>query len=260
MAKVASGETMRSAARLLQVLKCFGAGPAGLSIAEISRELDLASSTVRRLLITLEAEGFVRQDAESGRYRLHYELIRLAAAALAGSSLVKVAGPILDGLCAQLGEAVQIAVRDGADIILLDNRQSAHLVKTFHSIGHRYPGYRGSAGGKALLAWLSDETLRALLPASGRWSAATERAPRDRAGLRAALAKTRERGYALNEEETEAGVWSVAVPVRDHHGAVVAALIVPCPTSRLSEDRRAMIIAAALEAAATLSDAVPFAA
>lgn len=260
MAKVASGETMRSAARLLQVLKCFGAGPAGLSIAEISRALDLAPSTVRRLLMTLEADGFVRQDAESGHYRLHYELIRLAAAALSGSSLVKAAGPILDGLCAQLDEAVHLAVRDGADVILVDKRQSLHLVKTFHSIGHRYAGYRGSAAGKALLAWFPDDVLCGLLPPSGRWTAPTDRAPRDHAGLRAALTKTRERGYALNDEETEAGVWAVAVPVRDHHGAVVAALTVPCPTSRLSEDRRALIIAAALEAAATLSDAVPFAA
>ncbi|MDJ0896307.1 MAG: helix-turn-helix domain-containing protein, partial [Alphaproteobacteria bacterium] len=74
MAKVASGQPTRSAQRMLHVLKCFGEDTPELSIAQISRALDLAPSTVRRLLVTLEQEGFVRQDAASGHYRLHTEV------------------------------------------------------------------------------------------------------------------------------------------------------------------------------------------
>jgi len=258
MAKAASGQPMRSAERLLHVLKCFGTEAASLTIAEISRDLDLAPSTVRRLLLLLEREGFVRQEA--GGYRLHHAIIRLAAAALTGSSLVKAAGPVLDGLRERLGEAVQLTVREGAELIILDNRQSEHLIKTFHKIGHRYPPHRGSAAGKALLAWLPEAELLPLLPASGRWEPYTERGIASVEALRVALAQTRERGYAINDGETESDVWSVAAPVRDHHGAVVAALNVPCPASRLSDDRRALITAALLEAAESLSAAVPFAA
>ena len=260
MAKVASGRPMRSAERLLRVLKCFGAERATLSIAEIARELDLAASTVRRLLQTLEQEGFVRQEAASGRYKLGTAVIRLAAAALAGSSLVKAASPILDALNQQLDEAVQLTVRDGNVLIIIDHRQSRHLVKVFHKIGHRYAPYRGSAAGKALLAWLPDPELAALLPPEGRWQAHSPRGITDLEGLRAALAQTRERGYAINDGETEADVWSVAAPVRDQRGAVVAAINLPCPKNRLSEDRRAAIAAAVVAAAKELSDAVPFAA
>ena len=257
MAKAASGQPMRSAERLLHVLKRFESGAASLTIAEIARDLELAPSTVRRLLLLLEREGFVRQ--EGGGYCLHHAVIRLAAAALAGSSLVKAAGPILDDLRQRLGEAVQLTVRDGTELILLDNRPSKHLIKTFHQIGHRYPPYRGSSAGKALLAWLPQDELLALLPASGRWERYTERGIGDIAALQIALAQTRERGYAINDGETESDVWSASAPVRDHHGRALAALSVPCPASRLSEDRRTLIVAAVVEAAEGLSAAVPFA-
>ena len=260
MAKVASGQTMRSAARLLQVLKCFGGQTSRLSITDISQTLNLAPATVRRLLGTLEEEGFLRQSEAGGRYELHYEVIRLAAAALAGSSLVKIASPILDDLRDRLGEASTLLVRDGPDLIVIDHRQSSHLVKMFHSIGYRYPAYRGSAAGKAMLAWLPEAELRVLLPASGRWEPPTERGIADFEALRVALEQTRVRGYGLNEGETEAEVWSVAFPVRDHHDRPVAAINMPCPTRRLSDDRRSMIIAALRKAAHRLSAAAPFAA
>ncbi len=258
MAKVASGQVMRSAERMLRVLKCFGGESPRLGIGDISQRLDLASSTVRRLLLTLEAEGFVRQDEPGGRYGLSGAVIQLAAAALAGSSLVRAAAPILDRLNQDLDETVQLTLRDREALLIVDHRQSRHMVKTFHRIGHRYLPYRGSAAGKAVLAWLPEETLRALLPAAGRWDALTDRGIGDLAALRAALAQTRARGYGLNEGETEADVWSVAAPVRDHHGGVVAAINVPCPVIRLSQDRRTMIVEATVAAGRDLSAAVPF--
>ena len=258
MAKVASGQPMRSAERLLQVLKYFDGGPSPLSISDISRRLDLAASTVRRLLVILEQHGFIRQEPAAGHYRLHHEVIRLAAAALAGTSLVKAAAPLLDALNETHDEAVHLTLRDGAEVIIIDKRRSRHLIKAFHSIGHRYPAYKGSAAGKALLAWLPEPELRGLLPKAGHWEATTDRAPRDLEALNAALAETRERGYGLNEAETEAGVWSVAAPIRDQSGAVVAALNLPCPESRLSGDRRAALASAVVGAAQTLSDTLPF--
>lgn len=258
MAKVASGETMRSAARVLQVLKCFGAGAEELGAGEISRALALAPSTVRRLLLTLAQEGFLRQQAASGRYRLDSEVIRLAAAALAGSSLVQLAGPLLDALRDRLDEAVQLTLRRDAQLMIIDNRRSSHLVKTFHSIGHQYPAYKGSAAGKVLLAWLPEAMVRKLLPASGRWTPNTERTITDLSGFRVALAETRSRGYAVNDGETETAVWSAAAPLRDHRGEVLAALNVPCPVSRLTEDRRAAIIAAVQAAAKEISERLPF--
>lgn len=258
MAKVASGQVMRSAERMLQVLKCFGEGTPHLGIGEISERLALAPSTVRRLLLTLEAQGFVRQDESGGRYVLHGEVIRLAAAALSGSSLVKAATPILDALNEEIDETVQLTLRDAGALLIIDHRQSRHMIKTFHRIGHRYAPYRGSAAGKAVLAWLPDDTLLGCLPTSGKWDALTDRGIGDLAGLQAALEQTRKRGYGLNEGETEPDVWSVAAPVRDHRGEVVAAINVPCPVLRLSTDRQTMIIGATVAAGDALSAAVPF--
>ena len=256
MAKVASGETMRSAARALQVLKCFEGEQAALGPAEVARRLDLAPSTVRRLLQTLEQEGFL--VTAGGSFSLGPEVIRLASGALKGNSLVKLAGPVMDRLKDRLDEAVQLSIRRGAEVFILDNRQSNHLVKTFHALGHQYRAYRGSAAGKALLADLPEPVLRALLPATGSWPANTDRSITDLEGYLVALAETRTRGYALNDGETERGVWSVAAPLRDHHGRVQAALTVPCPLSRLTEDRRAAIIAALCSAAEEISERLPF--
>ena len=260
MVKVASGQTLRSAERLLKVLKCFDCDQAVLGIAEISERLELAPSTVRRLLQTLEGEGFVRLEVEGGGYRLHTALIRLAASALAGSSLVGLATPKLDRLSETLGESVHLSLLDGSEVLLIDRRPGRHMMRAERPIGHRYPAYRGSAAGKALLAWLPDPRLQALLPSSGRWEATTERGIGDRAALDSALAQTRQRGFGLNDGETEPGVWAVAAPLRDQRGDVVAALSVPCPTSRLTDDRRSLIVAEVSEAAGSLSAAVPFAA
>ena len=215
MPKVASGQPMRSAERLLQVLKCFGESKPGLSIAEISQQLDLAQSTVRRLLDTLEKHGFVKQDLSDRHYRLHYEPIRLAAAALAGSSLVAAAGPILDETRDRLDEAVQLTVRDGADVVLLDKRASSHLIEPSRRIGHRYPTYGGSASGRVLLAWLAETELAKLLPRSGRWEQFTSRSIGDVESLRKVLAQTRKQGHAINNQETTEGLWAVAAPVRE---------------------------------------------
>ena len=76
-------------------------------------------------------------------------------------------------------------------MIVLDNRQSKHLAKMFHSVGYRYPAYRGSASGKVLLAWLTENELLALLPPAGRWPAPTDQGIRDWDGLSAALARVR---------------------------------------------------------------------
>lgn len=251
---------MRSAERLLQVLKCFERERTALTVSEVAGLLELAPSTVRRLLQTLAAEGFLQQKPGSDRYRLHYEVIRLAAAALSGLSLVEVAAPTLDELRDRLGESVQLTVRDGAELLLVDRRASRHMMRAERAIGHRYEPYRGSAAGKVLLARLPDAELDRLLPPEGRWPPLTARGIADRAALAAALAQTRERGYALNEGETEPGVWAVAAPLCDQRGDPLAALSVPCPESRLTEDRRGLIVDTVVEAARRLSDAVPFAA
>jgi len=244
MPKIASGQPLRSAERLLKVLSAFEDGEA-LGVADLCGRLSLAQSTVRRLVGLLEESGYLQAADKSGLYRLDVRAIRLGAAALADSSLVQAAAPHLDRLRDRFDEAVQLSIRDGDHVLIVDHRQSRHQLKVFHQIGHRYKATNGGAAGKALLAWLPEASLRTLTEGAAPAFLET-------------LARARAQGYAVNDEESEAGVWSAAVPLRDHHGAVVAALTLPCPLTRAQETRRVELIAALREEASGIAAAIPF--
>ena len=91
MPKLATGQTLRSAERMLDVLKVFSTDEAALTMSEISTRLDLAPSTVRRILDALESKGFVRQDPRTGKYSPFVEIVRLAAVAVQGNDLISAA-------------------------------------------------------------------------------------------------------------------------------------------------------------------------
>ena len=257
--KVATGQQMRSAERLLTVLASFSRQSPARTITEISKELDLSAATVRRLVQTLQSHGFVTLDEDRGIYRLGNEVVRLASVALAGSSIVQIASPFLDQLNEDLNEAIQLTIRDGADLIVIDVRQSRHLLQTFHTVGHRYPAYRGSASGQVLLADLGSDALRAVLPAPDHWGAATPNAPKGPDDLAALLAETRDRGYAINNAMTDPNVWAVAAPLRRATGEAIAALNIPAPHARASDPaRRDTIVARLLDASHRINDAAVF--
>jgi DNA-binding IclR family transcriptional regulator len=256
VAKQRTGQPLRSAERLLDVLESFSAEHPARTTAEISEELNLAPSTVRRLLLALERHGFVRYDDQTSRFSPHYQILRLAAVTMASNDLGKaVTGPA-DRLAASTGETVQVTVLDGLEVVHIDGRESAHMWKIFHPVGHRHCAYLGSASGKVLLAGLSDGEVSALLPDARSWPVTAGKARR---AFMAELKQVREQGYALNDGETERDVWSVAAPVRDFTGNVVAAINLPCPLSRVADEaRKQELIEATMRAAAQTSEALRF--
>jgi DNA-binding IclR family transcriptional regulator len=254
---VKTGETMRSASRLLHVLSSFTLDKPAKTITEISRELGLSASTIRRLLLTLESQGFVRLDPETARYHLHYEIIRLAAVASETSSLIDVSLSAMDELRGKTEETVQLAVRNGSDVVFIANRDSPLGVRIFHPVGWRHAAYLGSAPGKVLLAWLDEEELGELLP-EGPWSATTQRTITDPEAFREHLATVRAAGHATNDGEMEDGIWGTAAPIRDHRGEIVAAINLPCPLMRAPVERRAELISATVETADRISTALRF--
>lgn len=259
MAKVATGQQMRSAERLLSVLASFSSAAYTRSIAEISRDLDLSAATVRRLLITLESHGFLTHDATRGTYTLGHEVVRLASVALTGSSLVSAAAPHISRLNESLNETVQLTIRDRSDLIVIDTRASTHTLKAFHTVGHRYPAFKGGAAGLALLADLAEEELLALLPDPSEWPETTEAAPKSFEDLAPLLETTRAHGYGTNEGFTGSGVWAVAAPIRNASGAAIAAVNVPCPATRVAQKkRRSEVVKALLDCTAKISEASVF--
>ena len=255
MGKTATGQPMRSAERLLQVLSAFTMKHPARSISELSAELRLATSTVRRLVETLDRHGYLGQDAGSGRYSPHFQVVRLAGVAVSSFDLTKAAGPILDRLAEQTGETIELAMRSGASAVVISHRPSKHAFRLVRPLGTVYPCYRGAAAGKILLAWLPEARVREVLPPKGNWAGNTPLSITSTRTLMAALKQVRKQGYATNDGETDSDVWVVAAPVRDHTDAVIAALAIPCLALRVSAAGKRHLAKLVCAAAAELSRA-----
>jgi DNA-binding IclR family transcriptional regulator len=250
MPKQSTGQPVRSAERMLDVLEMFSFGRPALSVAEISTGLSLATSTVRRLLNALEQHGFVRYNGKTGKFAPHYQVVRLAAVAVQGNDLITAASAPLDELRRSTGEATQLTVLAEGDIVFVDRRESQSVIRIFSPIGHRSPAWDGRASGKVLLAWLPDDEVAALLPAAADWQAGGPNASRGPEEFTRRLALVRDQGYAVNDEETEQDVWAVAAPVRDYTGKVVAAINIPVLKTRAAQEGRAAELIDAVRAAA----------
>jgi len=253
MGKTATGQPMRSAERLLQVMGAFTLEQPSRSISELGVQLNLAASTVRRLVLTLERYGYLRLDPATGRYSPHYQVIRLASVAVASFDLVRVAAPILDRLSEQSGEAVELTIRSGSNAVVINSRVSKQQFRLVRPIGAVYPAFRGAAAGKVLLAWMEESKILELLPAEGVWPGNVPQSITTRESLLEALRIVRENGYATNIEETGADVWVVAAPVRDHTESVIAALVIPCLASRVPGAERKRLTNLVCEAAQELT-------
>jgi DNA-binding IclR family transcriptional regulator len=236
--KLATGQTLRSAERMLDLLKVFSTDEPALTMSELTTRLDLAPSTVRRILEALESKGFVRQDPRTGKYSPFVEIVRLAAVAVQGNDLISAASQPLDDLRDKTGENVQLTVLIENDVVFVDRRVTNQTIKIFSPIGYRRPPWDGRASGQVLLAWLPENQVEGMLPTASQWR------PGHVAGLASSkaflklLVDVREKGYAINDEFTERDVWAVAAPIRDHTRQVIAAVSIPVLKSRASDPKR----------------------
>jgi IclR family transcriptional regulator, KDG regulon repressor len=238
--------SVRNAARLL---KEFSRTDRELGVSELARRLDLATSTVHRLLATLAAERLL--ERAPGGYRLGLALFDLGASVAPHLDLHEAALPVMATLRATTGETVQLAVLDGLESVYIDRLESPHTVRIFSRVGTRLPAHTTSTG-KALLAALpADELDRRLV--GWRPVRHTPFTIVYETVLRARLQEIARRGWAENREESRVGVVSVGAPVHGADRTVIAALSVAAPTDRAAPDVLRRIRAAVLDAAAVIS-------
>lgn len=215
----------QSLERGLGILTSFSEARSVLGIADLARAVDLNKSTTHRYVATLTALGFLQQDAETRKYRLGPRVVDLGFAAVNSMEITRVAGRSLQALSDETGYTVSMAVLDGVDIVYVDRRRSVRegqlgIDLNLH-VGSRLPAYCTSMG-KALLAYQSPERLRVLLDRIDL----ARRGPNTitaREALLGSLLKVRQSGIAVNDEELAPGLRSIAAPIRDGRGAVVAA-------------------------------------
>ncbi|WP_031517884.1 IclR family transcriptional regulator domain-containing protein [Streptomyces sp. NRRL F-5123] len=242
-------EYLQSLARGLAVLGCLGEVPGGMALAAVARSTGLPRATARRSLLTLEQLGYVASD--KGLFTPLPRVLDLGYRLLSGLSLGEIAAPHLAALVEQVHESASVAVLDGTDIRYVGRVASHRIMSVTITLGTRFPAHATSMG-RVLLAGLP--------PADrARWlsGADLERLTRftltDRDRLAAVLDRTADDGYALVDQELEEGLRSVAVPVRDREGSVVAAANVSLHAGRTSaEEARTNILPALREAAARI--------
>lgn len=246
---IARSATLGSVANAARVLKAFGPNDRDWGVSDLARHLGIAKSTAHRLLATLTDEGLLEQDAQTGRYRLGLAVFDLAAAAQSTDLHEAVMMPMTD-LRNRTGETVQVAVLDGRDVVYVERLDGPNTLRLFLEIGRRNAAHATGCG-KALLAYLRPPELDRLLD-GWELEAKTPKTITDHGVLRKELATIRRRGYSVNRHESEAGVISVAAPIRDVSGRALAAISVAGPAARL-EPHELAVSQVTVEIAAAIS-------
>jgi DNA-binding IclR family transcriptional regulator len=226
--------SIQSVGRAIAVLEML-ARHGDVRVTELATELGVHKSTAFRLLAALEQGGLVEQDRDRGRYRLGFGLVRLAGAVTARMDINRVGRPVCERLAAELGETVNIAVVQGAYAVNVDQVPGPAAISAHNWVGQLTPLHATSSG-KVLLAALSPAKRSAALAGAPlhRYTKGTITAV---SRLDRELAAARQAGYATTVEEYETGLNAVAAPVRDAHGAVIAAVSASGPAFRLTAER-----------------------
>lgn len=241
---------IHSVVKAIKILELFSAAEPRLSLAEISRRLKMPKSTAHNLLATLHAEGFIE--------RVDGELYALGAKPLALTQHMRVsvelrdpAAPVLRQLADASRESVYLTVREGDAALYIYAVESPHRLLARTAVGERAMLHCTSVG-KAMLAWLSEEEVAAIVARTGL-PAYTATTITNAAALAAELAATRARGYSRDAGEHEEGTFCLGAPILDARGTPFAACSVSGPDPAILGERQPKLAAAVVAAAQSIS-------
>lgn len=222
---------IESLSRGLGLLFALSECPMPLSLTELSDRIHLSKSTVQRLTYTLQKLGYLDRDGETKKFRLGQRAMLLGLSIIKHSDLRKVAFPHLDKTSKEIGETVNLAILDGTEIVYVERIKTQQILNINLEVGSRLPAYCTSMG-KAILAFLPNERLEALLKEMNL-KPQTSNTVISKGALKRELEKVRRCGFATNNEELSIGLRSVASPVRNAGGQVIAAVNIAVPSSRV---------------------------
>ena len=246
-------EFVQGLERGLAVIRSFSSESPRLTIAQVAGRTGLTRAAARRYLMTLEALGYVIQDAD--RFSLTPRLLDLGFTYLSTLDVTSVVQPFMDKVTNALHESCSVSVLDKHDIVYIARRAADRIMSINLAVGSRLPAHATSMG-KVLLAHLTPGELDHYLESVVR-EPLTEHTIVEERALRAALARVRENGWAVADEESELGVRSVAAPLVGRDGEVRAAINVSAHATRVSlEQLQRDYLPVLLEAAQGISKAL----
>lgn len=226
------GDLLQTLTRGLSVIACFDRRNPRMTPTEVAKKTGLTRAAARRVLLTLVSTGHARTDGKT--FELTARVLELGYAYLSSFGLPEVARPSMEEVTRELGESCSMAVLDGAEIIYIARVPAQRIMEQVLDVGLHLPAH-ATALGQVLLAALPDDELSELLDNNPLY-ALTDRTITDRAAFLERLEQVRLQGFALVDEELELGVRSIALPIRDRHNQVIAAINVGAHVRRVSLD------------------------
>ena len=227
----ASTGAVKSADRTIELLELLAGYSEPLTLSEIHRELAYPKSSLFVLLRTLVARGWVETDRRGTGYSIGVRALLVGTSYLDRDPVIRAATRELEELRTEVNETVHLARLDGADVVYLASRESAHHLRLTSRVGRRVPAY-ATALGKALLSGRTDAEVDALLPA--KLEPLTPQTVTDRDALFAELALVRERGYATERGQNTPGLGCFAVAL-EYRLPPIDAISCSVPYARLDD-------------------------
>jgi len=237
-------------ARALRVMEALAETP-GIGATALAEQLGLTKSIVFRLLQTLEEDGYVQRDDERAIYSLGYRVALLGERVGREGALLQVARPVMDALRDDTGENVNLVIREATASVTIATREGLHSIRLFAQPGRRGPLHAG--GASMLLLAYAEPSIRDSVLASEleQFSPHTITDP-DR--LREVLLLIRANGYNVAINDLDDGAFSIAGPIQNSAGEIIAGISVAGASVRLDEVRRASYIEKAIAAAQEISE------
>jgi IclR family pca regulon transcriptional regulator len=251
---VGERDLMGGFAKGLKVMEAFGPERQRLSITEAAETSGLDRATARRCLLTLAELGYADYDGKF--FSLTPKILRIGHAWLSATPLPVLLQPHLDQLSERVGHSASASILDNSEIVYVARASQKRVMSINLMPGSRLPAYSASMG-RVLLAALTDAEVELILSAS-TLKAHTPRTLTDPGMLKAEISRVREQGYAVIDQELEIGLCSIAVPIRNDRGRVVAAVNVGAPAAVLpAAELAAHCLPAMLDLQARLKPLLP---
>jgi PcaR/PcaU/PobR family beta-ketoadipate pathway transcriptional regulator len=250
-------DLLRSLSRGLSLLSRMSESASPPTLTEISRQMNLSKTTVQRMTKTLQRLGYICYVPESKRFTLGTKALSLGFSVMRGLDLRKIALPFLRKTSIEVGESVNLAILEGTQIVYVERIKTEQLLNINVDVGSRFPLHCTSMG-KAILAFMPKEQLDQLMNGMD-FTPHTIHTIKSKMALMKELEQVRRRGFAVNDEELSIGLGSVAAPVRNFSGDVIAAVNIAVPLIRVSLKRlQSLLGRKVMETANNISSSLGF--
>lgn len=225
-------EFVQALERGLAVLRVFTDDCPKLTMTEVAQRTGMTKAAARRFLLTLAGLGYAHFDGRA--YSLRPRVLEIGGAYLSSIQLPELVTPQLEILAATVRETSSLTVLEGSDVVYVARVHGHRIMSVSIKVGTRFPALLTSTGRVMLSDWSEERLEQAIRERPPRQ--VTPRTIIDPQRLLREVHKVRERGWAITDQELDLGLRSVAVPIRDNQGAIVAAVNVSAHTSRATVD------------------------